>query len=175
MKKPLVQLFGIAFTVAVLATGVFYGLVANKLSRVEASSRPESAGVLESGQARRGRPGRGIPRGMRVISTHVADSAGVLAMLAPGDRVDVQAVGGSGFDTRIATILQNVQVLSVEAPAEGRSVVNLIVNAQEAALVGLADSTSRVRLTLRSNGDDAREAAHVVTSADMFRAPAPAR
>lgn len=218
MKKPIVQLFGIAFVVAILATGVFYGLFASRLGSASASSGESQVVVARRALDRgallqaadvelRAAAGRtrgaltraeqaigltvvepirsqqpilewqvasqkGIPSGMRAISIHVSDSTGVVAMLQPGHRVDVQVIASSGGEMRASTILQNAEVLSVGLPDSNRPVVNLLATPYQADVLGLADSTARVRLTLR-NAADSERAAHNVFSAGEFFKPAP--
>lgn len=150
-KKNLVPLLGIAFIVAVVATGVFYGLFVGRLNsavpggpgstRLLVAARDLKAGaVVSEGDVKfipwvvPGVPegavmepkevvgkvvvnpvgnndlvhrsdlasesggdvlsgSLGIPDGMRAVSLQVQDSSGVIAMLKPGHRVDVQVVG----------------------------------------------------------------------------------
>jgi Flp pilus assembly protein CpaB len=98
--------------------------------------------------------GLGIPSGMRAVSTHVVDSAGVVAMLKPGHRVDVQLVtlSNSQQTAMLRTLLQNIEVLRVDLGADGRGqpVVTLLVKPDEADMLGLGDSAARIRLTLRN-------------------------
>ena len=41
-KNNMLKLLGIAFVVAILSTGIFYGLFVNKLSRARAAAKPLS-------------------------------------------------------------------------------------------------------------------------------------
>lgn len=106
--------------------------------------------------------GLGIPAGMRAVSVQVHDSSGVVAMLKPGHRVDVQAVysrSGSNQDTEIRTVLENIEILKINPvaePAPGRPalpVATLLVAPSEADTIGLADAIARVRLVLRNSLD----------------------
>jgi pilus assembly protein CpaB len=207
MKKNLVTLLGIALAVAILSTGLFYGLFVSRLRK--SSSEVTGPAVLIAvkdlergaavtaedvrvapwgGEAPLGAltsleqvnglsvidavrknevltgsrvanavtgagAGLGIPSGMRAASTHVVDSAGVVALLKTGHRVDVQLVSLSNAPQSAAlkTILQNIEVLRVDASADARQpVVTLLVKPEEADMLGLGDSSARIRLTLRN-------------------------
>src|SRR5262249_31634296 len=155
-----VPLLGIAFVVAIISTGIFYGLFVGRLksgvsspaqSILVAARRldrgtvlqvtdvkltpwagiapPQGAftaaaqvsgttliaqlegnePVLESRIASRNSgagAGLGIAPGMRAISIHASDSSGVIGLLRPGYKVDVQMVS-AGAELR--TILQNIE------------------------------------------------------------------
>lgn len=102
--------------------------------------------------------GLGIPKGMRAISVMVSDSTGLLGILQRGHKVDVQAVHirGNQAEVDVRTILENVEVLRVDAkpePTPGRStlpVVTLLIRPGDADRVAAVDSGARVRLTLRN-------------------------
>lgn len=173
-KKNLITLLAIAFVVAIIATGLFYGLVVSKFDR-RASAQPESIVVaardlkpgavlraadlklgprssadplaevfdspeeldglvvlapvragqalersfLVSGKSSRG-AAAGIPPGLRAVSVHVTDSTGVVELLRPGFRVDVQLVTGIGTQgvKTLRTVLQDLAVLRVEPKPE---------------------------------------------------------
>ncbi len=109
----------------------------------------------------------GVPSGSRVISIHVSDSAGVLGMLRPGHKVDIQAVYGKGGqpggEPELRTILQNMTVVELGTQPEGGHgrpplpVVTLLATPSEADLLALADSSARIRLLLRHPLDDATQ------------------
>lgn len=215
MKNKLVPLLGIAFAVALVATGVFYGLIVGKL-RVSApprytvvvASRPlapgtilqssdlklaavegpeapkgafaapeqaigftvqdaiaENAPVVESHLASQ----RSIREGMRAISVHVADSSGIVTMLHPGYRVDVQVVSSSKGETSLRTVLQNIEVLSTSAPDNGRPVVNLLVAPDDGDVLGLADSSARMRLVLRNPSDEGRPVQNIIPASNLLQ------
>lgn len=110
----------------------------------------------------------GVAPGMRAISIRATDSSGIVSMLRPGHKVDVQLVApgqGSGFELR--TILQNIEVLSVtQQPGDARSnapVITLLMSPQGADMAGLGDSTARLRLTLRHPLDEATPSLDRVT------------
>jgi len=121
MKKNVLPLVVIALVVAVISTGIFYGLI---VSRMDGSAKPNSAlryvsaKELEKGHVivvigrtakdtiaantvlaehllspygQRGLP-KGVPDGMRAVTLHIGDSSSVVQLLHPGDRVDVQAL-----------------------------------------------------------------------------------
>ena len=131
--------------------------------------------------------GLGIPSGMRAISVQVHDSSGVVALLKPGLRVDVQAVysrSGAHQDSEIRTVLENVEVLKINPtaePAPGRPalpVATLLVTPGEADTVGLADAVARVRLVLRNPLDQEKVQRTTIGVAGLMRgsavqAPAP--
>jgi len=218
MKKNLMALLGIAFIVATVATGLFYGLVAGKLNRA-VTSEPGSVVVaarelkpgavltasdvklapksgtdalvdgfsaaeeveglvvmtaVDAGQpltrselvSRESSHGAalGVPSGLRAVSIHVTDSAGVVRMLKRGSRVDTQLVytrsKKPGNSTVVQTILQDLEVLGVEAEPEvtpGRPplpVVTLLAEPAEADALAVADAAARIRLLLRHPLDD---------------------
>ena len=212
-KNNLLKLLGIAFVVAIISTGVFYGLFVTKLSSNPGNGKMLviAAKALKSGTVIKledvktipwasdqepkgtfqnpadltgktvvdpigdGEPvlathlateqgeGGGIPSGMRAVSVHVTDSTGVLGLLRPGQKVDVQVVVGRGNkpeETVVRTALADLQVLSVntvpEASSQGVSlpVVTLLAKPAEADVLALADSGARVRMTLRNPLDE---------------------
>lgn len=157
MKKELVSLFGVAFVVAVMATGIFYGLLVGKLEQAEkkAQAAPAQSPQQKLAEARGTPEGalRAIPPGLRALSLHVSDSAGVVGLLRPGLKVDVQVVRTLGPEAELRTVLQNVEVLNLGSAEGGRPVVNVLLKPEDADLAGLADSTARVRLLLRNPED----------------------
>ena len=105
--------------------------------------------------------GSGVPEGMRAVSIHVTDSTGVMGMVRPGQKVDVQVVlGKSGAETTVRTALEDLQVLAVNQVPEGTSQgvilpsVTLLAGPAQADVLAAADSGARVRLTLRNPLDD---------------------
>ena len=114
MKKNLVPLLAISVVVALITTAIFYALISAKMT-----------GSVQAGTGRSGAPPPdprlqaaaelGVPSGMRAVSVQVADSSGVLSVLKPGHRVDVQAVhtrSQNQFDVELKTVLQNLEVLA---------------------------------------------------------------
>src|SRR5947208_2885672 len=146
MKKNLVPLLGIAFVVAIISTGIFYGLFVGKLKSASTTTGPsivvaahnldrgaaltaadvklavwgmpaappgaltalnqvdgltligplqENEPVMQSRLASRtsgSGAGLGIAPGMRAVSIHATDSSGIVTLLRPGHKVDVQLV-----------------------------------------------------------------------------------
>lgn len=229
-EKNLAKLLGIALVVAIIATGVFYGLFVNKLSSstgsgktVVVAARPIPAGTVlaekdvqsmpwpgeqtpggsfDSSQAilgqtviqplAQGEPvlaarlassnkngsGSGVPAGMRAVSVHVSDSNPVLALLGPGQKVDVQVVAAhrsGNAEPELRTILENVAVLSVNPQPDANSqgfnlpTVTLLTNPADADVLALADSGARVRLALRNPLDTAMRPRTALTLEGMLR------
>ena len=226
MKKKLVPLLGIAFVVALISTGVFYGLFVGKAQSAPAdqshfsvvianhllargavlqaadvkaiswsgseapkgsfSTPDQVAGVTVLDPIAANDPivesrissHRAIPAGMRAISIHVTDSSGVVSLLHPGCKVDVQVLSDANHkEMMLRTALQNIEVLTVSLPDNGKPVVNLVVSPDDAELLGLADSAARVRLVLRNASDESRRTASVFPISTLFRqtSVAPAR
>lgn len=228
-QNNLAKLLGIALVVAIIATGVFYGLFVTKLSSstgsgkmVVVASRPIPAGtvlaekdlqsipwsgdqtpsgafdspqqvtghtvleplsqgepVLASRLASNGlAEGTGVPSGMRAVSVHVSDSSGVLAMLRPGQKVDVQVLltrKSGNAEPELRTILEGAPVLSVnpqpEPGSQGASLpsVTLLTNPADADTLALADSGARVRLALRNPLDEATRSRTTLTFDSLLR------
>ena len=225
LKQKLVPLLGIAFVVALISTGVFYGLFVGKAQSAPAGQQHFSVVVANhalargavikaadikaiswaGGEAPKGSfttpdqlagvtvldpiqandpvvdsriaSHKAIPTGMRAVSIHVTDSSGVVGLLHPGYRVDVQVLSDANRgEVTLRTVLQNVEVLTVSPPDGGKPVVNLVVSPDDAELLGLADSAARVRLVLRNPGDEGRREPSVVPASSLFRQPgAPAK
>jgi len=231
MKKNLVPLLGIAFVIAIVSTGIFYGLFVGRLKTASApgpsivvaarnldrgaslqsadvkltpwggaaipegalttvsqvdgltliSSMQENEPVLQSRLASRtsgAGAGLGIAPGMRAVSIHATDSSGIVSLLRPGHKVDVQLVlTQSSSLPELRTILQNIEVLSV-APSDSHSnnpVVTLLVNPDGADMAGLGDSAAHLRLLLRNPLDDAKSDLRRVTLPSMMQAPGAGR
>src|SRR5579863_4010181 len=104
-----------------------------------------------------------IPTGMRAVTIRVNDVVGVSGFVRPGTRVDVLIAGnppgaGSSLGTVSKTLLQNMEVLSagqdIQKDAEGKPVsvpvVNLLVTPEQAEILSLASSETRIQLVLRN-------------------------
>jgi Flp pilus assembly protein CpaB len=221
MKKNMVPLLGIAFVVAIISTGVFYGLFAGKLrSSTEVPGHPivvaardlDRGTVLQPGDLRLAelegvisgsfsktddatgatlltavraneplleervsprptdaeRAGGLVPKGMRAMTVHVTQSESLLGLLRPGSRVDLQAVTDkNGGELR--TVLENVQVLAA-GQTDGNHPANLtvLIRAQDADIVALADAASRVRVALRNSADKDSSRHHALTWQALF-------
>lgn len=123
--------------------------------------------------------GLGIAAGKRAVSVHVVDSSGVVAMLRPGHKVDVQVVAAPNRenqeDVRIQTMLQRMEVLAVSTQMESSTgkfpgqVITLLATPSEADMLGLADSLARIRVTLRNPMDEQRNRLPSVTLPALFR------
>ena len=230
MKKNLVPIVGIAFVVAIISTGIFYGLFVARLR--SGPSSPEKSIVVAARNLDRGTvvqaadvklaawggadtpqgaftavgpvtgltlvsalqenepvlqsrvaspnsgtgAGLGIVPGMRAISVHATDSSGIVGMLRPGYKVDVQLVS---TQAELRTILQNIEVLAVNAAGDGHGaspVVTLLVDPQGGDMAGLGDSTAHLRLTLRNPLDEGKPDQRRVTVPGMLQpSAAPAR
>jgi pilus assembly protein CpaB len=229
MKKNLVPLLSIAFVVALVSTGIFYGLFVGRLKSATApgpsivvaarslnrgdalqaadvklapwggaeipqgaltalnqvdgltlvSAIQENEPILPSRLASRTSgvgAGLGIAPGMRAVSIHATDSSGIVGILRPGHKVDVQLVlTQSSSLPELRTILQNIEVLSVSAQNDSRNnnpVVTLLVNPEGADMAGLGDSAAHLRLVLRNPLDDVQTDLRRVTLPSMLQAPA---
>jgi Flp pilus assembly protein CpaB len=181
MKKNLVPLIGIAFVVAVISTAILYGLISSQASGpVQAktdgvASAPQDPKVLLASSSE-------VPVGMRAVSVQVADSSGVLALLKPGHRVDIQAVynrGGLPVESELKTVLQNIEVLKVNPQPEaspGRHalpVVTFLTGPADADILALADSTARIRLALRHPEDPDKSIRNTLALAQLVRSQRP--
>lgn len=157
MKKNVIPLVIIAMVVAVLSTGIFYGLVVSRMD----GSAPPPAPVASATPA----PPkvREIPLGLRAVTVHVADSGSVVKLLKAGDRVDVQQVihrqANGQLLAEAKTILENVVVYDipevVNPNMQGRTVMTLLSTPADAEKLAAADAASRVRIVLRNPKDDA--------------------
>ncbi|MFN7934206.1 MAG: Flp pilus assembly protein CpaB [Bryobacteraceae bacterium] len=239
-KKSLVPLFGVAFIVAIVSTGIFYGLFVGKLNSATAPP-PAQAYVLVAAQAvpagtvlkaehvkrvpwsstilPAGALGKvedaigqmvvdglaanelvtaarlaaknggsveggsmGIPDGMRAVSITVQDSAGVMALLKPGHHIDIHVVaqiqGPHGNEPQLRTLLENMQVLTVPRDSQmGRGngqVITLLASPKEASMLGLADSTAKIRIALRNPVDGKTERGGSLGYGSVFHRPSPA-
>jgi pilus assembly protein CpaB len=120
-----------------------------------------------------------IPAGMRALSIHVVESTGVVAMLRPGHRVDIHAIGSQGSVAQLRTVLQNVEVLASGAQPDGGSgrggaqVVTVLVKPAQAEVLALADSGARVRLALRNPADQEQQATRRLTVNQFFDGAVP--
>jgi len=115
---------------------------------------------------------------------HVSDSSGVLNLLAPGQKVDVQVLVArkvNNAEPELRTILEGIQVLAVNPQPEPSSqgvtlpAVTLLTNPADADTLALADSGARVRLALRNPLDNATRARTAVTLDAILRGGAAAK
>jgi Flp pilus assembly protein CpaB len=229
MKRNMVPLLGIAFVVAIISTGIFYGLFAGKLrsssdvpghavvvaarelergtviqaSDLRTSEAPgvltgsfskteEAVGAmlltpLKTGEpllAERvvsrvspgGSPNGMVPSGMRALSIRVTGSEGLLSLLRPGARVDLQAVSDRDNRVTLRNVLQNVEVLatSPQDPNGSRAlgaVVTVLTPAEDSDAVALADAGSKIRVALRNPFDEGKTTHHAIALASVFSNP----
>ncbi len=107
-----------------------------------------------------------IPPGMRAVAVRVNDITGVAGFVTPGARVDILISGRApnareDLGTLSKTLLQNIQVLSaghnIERQADGKpvaaAVVNLLVTPEQAEVLSLASSETKIQLVLRNPVD----------------------
>src|SRR5271165_5596526 len=171
MKRNLFPLLGIAFVVALAASGIFYGVFVGQIKRASRNAAGQElvvaahsldrgavlkeadlklshwAGTPPPGSYKAAAPlvgktiyapilenepvtdlrfsadktfgGLGIRSGMRAVSIKVMDSGGLIALLRPGHRVDVQTVRARNSpEATLRTILQNAEVVSVQGPSD---------------------------------------------------------
>jgi len=130
--------------------------------------------------AKSGQGAAGVPAGMRAVSIRVAESSGVIGLLRPGNKVDVQAVSHRETSAELRTILQNVEVLAVSPQPESAGgnqppvpVVTVLARAQDSDLIALADSGARIRLALRNPLDDATSPRRSMALASIFASNGP--
>lgn len=104
-----------------------------------------------------------IPPGMRAAAIRVNEIIGVSGFVVPGMRVDVLITGSapgvsSNLGTLSKTLLQNIEVLSagqnMQKDAEGKPVsvpvVNLLVTPDQAEILNLASTDTKIQLVLRN-------------------------
>jgi pilus assembly protein CpaB len=121
-----------------------------------------------------------IPIGKRAVALRVNEVVGLAGFVLPGMRVDVLIAGNApGMDphgVRCKTILQNIEVLSagqkIEKSLDGKpetaEVVNLLVTPDEAEVLNLASSETKVQLVLRNPLDTQDEVTHGTSVAVLF-------
>jgi len=104
-----------------------------------------------------------IPPGMRAVSLHVEEYAGVTQLIEVGDRVDVHVSSGRRSpgrdDLNVTTLSQSLEVLSTGRALTGDArkvipVVTVLVAAEHAERLALADQAGAIRLSLRNPIDD---------------------
>ncbi len=124
-----------------------------------------------------------IRPGMRAVSVHVTEFAGVTQIFEPGDRVDVlvatarPAAGNS--QVTMKTILQNVEVLVTgydQTPGSRggpKPVATLLVDAQDSEMLNTADHAGFIRLALRNPLDDGIEESSGSRLSDVLKRSGP--
>lgn len=128
-----------------------------------------------------------IPTGMRAVAVRVNDVVGVGGFVVPGMRVDLLIAGtppggvSASAGPLERTLLQNIQVLSagqnIQKDAEGKPVnvpvVNLLVTPEQAEVLSLASSETRIQLVLRNPMDKDAVKTPGTTVANLFGNPVP--
>ncbi len=122
-----------------------------------------------------------IPPGMRACAVRVDQVVGVAGFVVPGMRVDILILGnppgGKGTDgANVKTVLQNLEVLSagqnIQKDAEGKpvqvQVVSLLVTPEQAEVLSLASTESRIQLILRNPLDTEASKTTGTTMASLF-------
>lgn len=123
-----------------------------------------------------------IPMGLRAVALRVNEVVGLAGFVLPGMRVDVLMAGTtpspeqSRTGTQCRTILQNIEVLSagqkIEKSNDGKpesvQVVNLLVNPDQAEILNLASSETKVQLVLRNPLDTKSEITKGTSIAQLF-------
>lgn len=123
-----------------------------------------------------------IPVGMRAVALRVNEVVGLAGFVLPGMRVDVLVAGNApgtnqGWTgTLCRTVLQNIEVLStgtkieqnVEGKPEASQVVNLLVTPDQAEILNLASSETKVQLVLRNPLDTREQNTRGTSVAGLF-------
>lgn len=99
-------------------------------------------------------PTAAIPPGFRAVSVHPVESHGVVMMLQPGNRVDVQVVSLRG-EPSARRLLEDVEVLAVQKADAQRPVVTLLATPEQSDRLSLADALGQVRLLARNPAERA--------------------
>lgn len=140
-----------------LPTG-FRGEIEPLVGALLTTSLPAGAPVLSSHLPAAGGGGlsAAIPPGMRAVTLHVEEYAGVTEIVETGDRVDVLA-GRSRRDGSIdlGTLLENIEVLATGRDGEPRGqktspTVTVLVAAEKSETLNDADQNGVIRLALRN-------------------------
>jgi Flp pilus assembly protein CpaB len=114
-----------------------------------------------------------VPAGMRAVSIRVTGSDGLLNMLRPGARVDLQAVSDRDNRVELRNVLQNVEVLSVNPPDANSNrgagaIVTVLTHEQDSDVVALADAGGKIRVALRNPFDEATTTHRAMALASVF-------
>ena len=122
-----------------------------------------------------------IPPGMRACAVRVDQVVGVAGFVVPGMRVDILIMGNppGGRPTdgpNVKTLLQNLEVLAagqnIQKDAEGKpvqvQVVSLLVTPEQAEILSLASTESRIQLVLRNPLDTEKAKTEGSNMASLF-------
>lgn len=99
-------------------------------------------------------PTAAIPPGKRAVSLHPVDSLGVVNLLRPSCRVDVQVVSTRG-EQSVKRLLEDIEVLSVDRADAQRPVVTVLATPDQADRLALADALGQIRLLARNPAERA--------------------
>lgn len=127
-----------------------------------------------------------IPIGMRAVALRVDDVVGLAGFVLPGMRVDVLVSGNPpGTDSSrtgslCKTVLQDIEVLSagqrikknMQDKPQSAQVVNLLVTPDQAEVLSLASTKTRVQLVLRNPLDTKKVKTDGASVAALFGKPA---
>lgn len=105
-----------------------------------------------------------IPVGMRAVSVRVNEVVGVAGFVLPGMHVDVLVTGrppGDQTFSMTTTVLQDISVLSagqtIQPDSRGQAinapVVTLLVTPEQAEVLTLAGTETKIQLVLRNSSD----------------------
>ncbi len=119
---------------------------------------------------------------MRAVSIKVDKVSGVSGFVIPGDRVDVIAIVDqttSTKETLAKTILQNIEVLAAGAQTEKKGnepitaqSVTLLVDAESAEKLALAQNEGKLQLSLRNPNDtEVAEETAGLTTKTLLKGP----
>ena len=167
---------GFASVEEVVDRGLIVSVVENEpLTESKLASREAGAGLPPT-----------ITPGMRAMSVKVNEVIGVAGFVVPGTRVDVVTIiaGDNRDDAMARVVVSNVQVLSAgtrydqeEAKQEGKpirsTVVTLMVSAEDAEKVALAQSQGELMLALRNPLDVEPSTTAGVRKSNLFTSGQP--
>lgn len=117
-----------------------------------------------------------VSPGMRAVSVHSNDVAGVAGFVLPGDRVDILLTRPNGDNGAPVTqvLAENVKVLGVDQLADNAAdkpvvahVVTVEATPDQADVISLAQTVGAVTFTLRHVADEAPLEHHAATVADL--------
>jgi len=116
-----------------------------------------------------------VKEGMRALTFGVDSNSGVAGFIAPGSRVDVIAIAGSGGDTKAAPVMSDVEVIAVgttyqkaagSTTANPAGSVTVACTPEDAVKLIRAVSAAKPYLVLRNDKDHAPVA--VIDIKDLF-------
>jgi pilus assembly protein CpaB len=131
-----------------------------------------------------------IPDGMRAVAIKTDEVADLGGFVFPGSRVDLLLTlgggspgGGGGGDTRTIVVLEDVVVLATGKQMEAApsdkpspvSVISLLVSADDARKVALAQQQGSLHLTMRNTADRGTALTKVTYLSEVTGSVAPRR